>query len=224
MLTRLDPALPAPLFRKLAARVRALGQTRLRQTYQTTFWFPLDEAPASVIEEAVLLLRPHVPGRFVGVEWWLSRMRTSNVQVDFHRDCDEQLLRQGGPEVFPTRGSVLFLNQCRGGLLAVTEAPPNPANPACAPDALDFDLVRPAPNRYVTFAGHLTHGVLDARNQVPGARLPREPGLRLAVAINYWDHRPTGVPRFRETKLYRPLALTPARRGLGIQARRQVGR
>jgi hypothetical protein len=100
---------------------------------------------------------------------------------------------------------VLFLNRCRGGLLAVTRQPPNPDNPACAPDRIDFELVRPAPNRYVHFRGDLTHGVLDARNQLPGARLPREKGLRLAVIINYWDHRPTEVPRFDEARVYRAL-------------------
>ena len=70
----------------------------------------------------------------------------------------------------------------------------------------DEDLVEPRPNRYVWFDGRLTHGVLDAENQLPGRRLPREPRLRLTVAINFWPKRPRGVPRFDERRLYPPLA------------------
>ena len=198
--TFVEPALPPALFSRLLRAVRALGETGLRDTYQTTFWMPSGAAPSCVVEEAVSAL--WLPGRYAGAEWWLSRMRTSNVQVDFHRDRDERLALRGGPVVHPARSSVLFLNRCRGGLLAVTSQPPNPSNPAMAPDVLDFDLAQPAPNRFVWFDGRLTHGVLDARNQVPGARLPHEPALRLAVIINFWRARPTGVPRFDESRAY----------------------
>ncbi len=146
-----------------------------------------------------------LPGRFAGAEWWLSRMRTSNVQVDFHRDRDEKLALRGGRDVHPARSSVFFLNRCRGGLLAVTAEPPNPANPAMAPDVLDFDLVEPRPNRFVHFDGRMTHGVLDARNQIPGARLPREASLRLALIVNFWRRRPTAVPLFSESRAYASL-------------------
>ena len=94
----IDGALPAVLFRRLARAVRALGSEGLRATYQTAFWFDLG-APSCVVEEAGLALRPLVRGARVagarrggavaGVEWWLSRMRTSDVQVDFHQDRDE---------------------------------------------------------------------------------------------------------------------------------------
>lgn len=200
-----EPALPAPLFGRVARAVRALGDRGLARTYRTTFWLPRGAAPSCVVEEAILLLWAHVPRdpRVRGVEWWLSRMRTSSVGVDFHRDHDIVLRERGGPELHPRRASVLYLSRCRGGLLAVTADAPNPHNPACAPDAHDFDLVAPAPNRYAHFAGHLTHGVLDAKNQLPGARLPREPGLRLAVAVNFWARRPAGARRWAE----RPLQL-----------------
>ena len=92
-------------------------------------------------------------------------MRTSDVQVDF-RDRDEALFRRTGRVAHPVVSSVLFLNRCRGGLLAVVDAPPNDANWACAPDALDADLVKPWPNRFAVFAGDATHGVLDANNDV----------------------------------------------------------
>jgi hypothetical protein len=112
----------------------------------------------------------------------------------------------------PTLSTVLYLNRCRGGLLAVTTDPPNPANPALAPDRHDFDLVEPRPNRLAFFDGRLTHGVLDARNRIPGRRLPREPSLRLAIAINFWKARPRGVPTFTERGIYQALALPPPTR------------
>ncbi len=202
-----DGALPPALFRKLLAAVTRLGERRLRDTYQTTFWFPKGDAPSNVVEQAIAALPPARGS--MGAEWWLSRMRTSNVQVDFHRDRDEKLAGSGGPDVHPLVSSVLFLNRCRGGLLAVTEEDPNPANPALAPDLLALDLVEPVPNRYVRFAGHLTHGVLDAENQVPGRRLPREPHLRLTIAINFWKKRPVGIPRFADRRIYSELAATP---------------
>lgn len=211
-----DGALPDGLFRRLRRAVAALSDARLPQGYQTTFWFDLAAPPASLVEAAVLELRALVPPArlrgVVGVEWWLSRMRTSSVQVDFHRDRDNALFDATGREVTPRLSSVLYLNRCRGGLLAVTAERCDPRNPALAPSRHDFDLVEPRPNRYAFFDGRLTHGVLDAKNQLPGERLPREPGLRLAVAVNYWHRRPRAVPGYLETRRLRALAL-PGLRG-----------
>lgn len=206
-----DAALPAPLFARLSQAIFRLGEQRLATTYQTTFWFDFEQRPASVVEEAIGELGMQ-QGKFAGAEWWLSRMRTSNVQVDFHRDRDERLALSQGRQVHPAISSVLFLNRCRGGLLAVTREPPNPKNPAMAPDTLALDLVEPAPNRYVWFDGRLTHGVLDAQNQVPQRRLPREPKLRLTIAINFWKRRPMGIPCFADRRIYAQLALRLPRR------------
>jgi hypothetical protein len=204
-------ALSPALFGRVRRGVVALGEERLRSTYQTTFWAPLGAAPSCVVEQALPALLAHAkpPRKVIGIEWWLSRMRTSNVRVDFHQDCDERLYRAGGPVVHPVLSSVLFLNTCVGGLLAVTRQEPVADNPALAPLPLDADLVEPQPNRYVIFEGALTHGVLDARNQLPGPRLLRQPKLRLTIAVNYWHQRPTGVPRFGESKAYRSLMLRP---------------
>src|SRR4051812_17675016 len=91
-----DAVLPKRRFDDLLDRVRGLGSERLRSTYQTTFWFDFSE-PSNVVERAVLLLRPHVPQRGVrGVEWWLSRMRTTDVRVDFHKDRDNALADSTG--------------------------------------------------------------------------------------------------------------------------------
>jgi hypothetical protein len=203
-----DAALPAAHFQRLWRRVRALGTERLRQTYQTTFWFELGE-PSNVIEEAILALRPRVPVRrgLAGVEWWLSRMHTTDVKVDFHQDRDEKLALKGGPLVHPLYTSLLFMNRVRGGALAVTRAPPCEDNPSLAPDTDAFDLVRPRPNRFTCFKGDLTHGVLDARNQIPDGKLPGTSRLRVTLVMNWWRQRPTDLPTFAESRAYRSLAL-----------------
>ena len=121
-------------------------------------------------------------------------MSPNDVRVDFHQDRDERLALAGGPLVHPTTSSVLFLNRVKGGALAVTSELPCEENPALAPEHLDFDLVLPRPNRFAVFAGDLTHGVLDANNDIPVRRLPGTARRRLTIPINWWDHRPTGVP------------------------------
>ena len=203
-----EPALPEALFRRLLRRVRALRHERLRATYQTTFWRPLDAgAPQNVVDEAIQHLRPLLPPGVVGVEWWLSRMYATDVRVDFHRDRDEKRALAGGRDVHPTLSSVLFLNRVRGGALAVTEEPPDPRNPSLAPAHLDLVLVAPRPNRYVRFDGRLTHGVLDVDNQVPDGKKPGPARLRLSIAMNGWARRPTGVPTWGESRAYRSLGL-----------------
>jgi hypothetical protein len=209
-----DGALAPPLFARLARAVRALGTEQLRRTYQTTFWFDLG-APTAIPELAILALRARIPRRaagLAGVEWWLSRMRTSDVRVDFHQDRDELRFARTGATTHPTYSSVLFLNRCRGGLLAVVDAPANDANPSRAPDHLDGDLVRPWPNRFVRFPGDATHGVLDAHGRIPRGRLARPTPLRLALVMNWWARRPTAVPAFSTSRRYARLRLarTPA--------------
>lgn len=197
--------------------MRLVGRERLSRTYQTTFWFDL-RSPSCVVEEAALALRRYVPSLrgIAGVEWWLSRMKATNVQVDFHQDRDERLALKGGPLVHPRWSSVLFLNRVRGGALAVTGEPACEANPACAPERADFALAAPRPNRFVVFRGTLTHGVLDAHGAIPDRRLAEPARLRLAVILNWWDHRPTDVPAYEEAGVYR--ALRAARRRAGSSA------
>src|SRR4051812_16022028 len=207
-----DDALPPPQFATLVRKVRALGTERLRSTYQTTFWFALDAEASNVVERAIPVLAPHALGKrgrrsrqVTGAEWWLSRMNTHDVRVDFHQDRDEKLALSGGALVHPIVSSVFFLNRVKGGLLAITRELPNEENPSLAPDRLELDLAAPGPNRFAVFSGELTHGVLDAQNQVPTGRLPGKGELRLALIVNWWDHRPTGVPTFAERRVYRAL-------------------
>lgn len=213
----IDDALPEADFAALLRAVKRVGNERLRASYRTTCWYAFDTPPKCLVDRAAVALKARLPParvrRAKGVEWWLSRMRTSNVQVDFHRDRDNALFDEDGVEKNPVLSTVLYLNRCAGGLLAVTQDAPNPANPALAPTRHAFDLVEPRPNRLAWFDGRLTHGVLDARNRIPGGRLARQPGLRLAIAINFWDVRPRGVPDFDALGAYAALRLPLPRRG-----------
>jgi len=202
-----DLALPPALFDRLRRAVVRLGTTGIRRTYETTFWFDLAASPAALPELAIRALGARFrQGGARGVEWWLSRMWTHDIRVDFHRDRDERLALAGGPERHPRISSVLFLNEVRGGALAVTAKPPGSGNPALVPLPLEADLVAPRANRLAMFDGRLTHGVLDARNEVPTARLRRRGQLRLALVMNGWARRPRGVPGFQGAVAYRVLA------------------
>ena len=213
MVEVVDEALPPALFRRLRRSILALGTEGLRRTYQTTFWYALDASPTAAPELAIQVLSDRFRRRGAsGVEWWLSRMWTHDVRVDFHRDRDERLALGGGPDRHPRVSSVLFLNRVQGGALAVTAQAPDSRHPALVPLPLEADLVAPRPNRLALFDGRLTHGVLDARNTVPGARLRQHGELRLTLVMNGWARRPHAVPTFEEAGLYAALALRPARR------------
>ena len=208
MVEVVDEALPPALFRRLRRSILALGTEGLRRTYQTTFWCPLDASPTAAPELAIAALSARFRRRGArGVEWWLSRMWTHDARVDFHRDRDERLALSGGPDRHPRVSSVLFLNRVQGGALAVTAQAPDSRHPALVPLPLEADLVGPRPNRLAMFDGRLTHGVLDARNAVPAARLRQRGELRLTLVMNGWARRPHGVPTFEEACVYAALAL-----------------
>lgn len=210
----IDDAAPHALFRRLRLQIARVGNERIRSTYQTTFWHPLGAPPAAVPEQIIEALAARIPGRFEGVEWWLSRMSTHEVQVDFHVDRDERLALRTGEVVSPDVSTVLFVNRVRGGLLAVSWEPPCEENPSLSPNSAALDLVRPVPNRLAVFDGRMTHGVLDANNQIPNGRLPGPGERRTTLVMNWWRHRPTEVPTFEERGVYRALSMSsrPLRR------------
>src|SRR5262249_58952966 len=64
----------------------------------------------------------------------------------------------------------------------------------------------PRRNRYALFAGNLLHGVLDARGRTPGRPMKGPPGrMRVTLVVNFWDRRPTDVPTWAKSGLYRSL-------------------
>ena len=193
----IEAALPPPLVRRAREAIARIGSERLRQSYFTTFWLPRRAAPAHAVEEAVLALWPLAGARrCAGAEWWLGRAYTTDLPVEFHFDQDVK----GRHRRHPRLSSVFFFNPVRGGQLAVTDQVPTSRT------AMRLETVAPWRNRYAVFAGNLLHGVLDARGRTPGKRVQGPRGrLRVTLVVNYWDRRPTGVPTWTESGIYRGL-------------------
>jgi len=198
----IEAALPLPLVRRAREAIVRLGSERLRQSYFTTFWLPRGSVPAHAVEEAVIALwRLAGARRCDGAEWWLGRAYTTDIPVEFHFDEDVKGRRRRHPRL----SSVYFFNSVRGGQLAVTDQVP------MRQAAMRLETVAPRRNRYAIFAGNLLHGVLDARGRTPGKRVHGARGrLRLTLVVNYWDRRPTCVPTWTESGVYRGLGGAPA--------------
>lgn len=197
MVRVVDAALPEVLVRRARAAVARLGSERLRESYFTTFWLPRGSTPAHAVEEAVVALSElaGVPGS-KGAEWWIGRTYTTQVPIEFHFDEDVK----GRTRRHPLVSSVFFFNSVRGGHLAVTDAVPGR-------EARRLESVKPRRNRYAIFKGDLMHGVLDARGRTPSGTLKGPRGrLRITLVVNFWAARPTGVPRWSDSRAYRSLA------------------
>lgn len=208
LLRIVDKAAPPSLFAKVHRRLKLLGNS---VSYWKTFWYPFGE-PANVVEELALALRPHLGAEgasIVGTEWWIGRMHTTNVLLDFHHDRDLKHYERTGEVRHPKWSSVFFFNQVRGGSLFITnqrlvrhgdDYTLTPEEPT------DFATARPAANRFAIFPGDLLHGVLDANDEVPHGRLPGPPGRgRLSLVYNWWEAPPEGVPQWSERRIYRAL-------------------
>ena len=193
----IDAALPDALVRRARAAIARLGRERVQSSYFTTFWLPREVAPAHALEEAVLALwKLARPRGCAGAEWWIGRSHTTRIPLEFHFDQDVK----GRLRRHPRLSSVFFFNPVRGGQLAVTDQVPGSGA------ATRLETIAPRRNRYAVFAGNLLHGVLDARGRPPGRRLPGAAGrLRVTLVVNYWEQRPTDVPTWNESGIYRPL-------------------
>ena len=193
----IDAALPDALVRRARAAIARLGRERVQSSYFTTFWLPREVAPAHALEEAVLALwKLARPRGCAGAEWWIGRSHTTRIPLEFHFDQDVK----GRLRRHPRLSSVFFFNPVRGGQLAVTDQVPGSGA------ATRLETIAPRWNRYAVFAGNLLHGVLDARGRPPGRRLPGPAGrLRVTLVVNYWEQRPTDVPTWNESGIYRPL-------------------
>jgi hypothetical protein len=209
LLAFVDDAVAAELFERVDRAVRAVGGDA---TYWKTFWYPLGAPARCLPEELARALRRQLPAsdRIVGVEWWLGRMRTTDVALDFHHDRDLALYEETGRIAHPRWSSVFFLNAVRGGSLFVTDqrllhrGDDYRLHPA---EATQAGSVRPAPNRFARFPGCCLHGVLDANDQVPTGKLPGPPDApRLTVVVNWWTRKPRSVMRWDGSE-YPELAL-----------------
>jgi hypothetical protein len=191
----IDGALPDVLVRRARRAIARLGHQRLGESYFTTFWLAQGARPGNAVEEAVLALWKRADERCAGVEWWIGRTYTTRVPIEFHFDHDVK----GSQRRHPKRSSVFFFNAVRGGQLAVTDATPGRK-------ATRLEAVKPRRNRYALFAGNLMHGVLDADGNTPAQALPGPRGrLRVTLVVNFWAARPTGVPSWEESNVYRAL-------------------
>jgi hypothetical protein len=172
---------------------------------------PRGEAPANPVEEAVLALwRLAAPDEScAGAEWWIGRSYTNDVPVGFHFDQD---VRAARGLRHPRKSSVFFFNRVRGGQLAVTNQRAGRRGEPVPAAAGELEVVAPRRNRYAVFDGRLFHGVLDSRGRTPGRKLPGPRGLlRVTLVVNFWERRPTAVPRWRDARVYRALAPGRAR-------------
>jgi hypothetical protein len=196
----IDAALADDLVAEARRAVARLRETRLRQSYFTTFWLAREAVPRNSVERAVRALEKLArPRRFAGAEWWIGRSYTNDVPIEFHFDEDVR----GTVKKHPSLSSVFFFNRVRGGQLAVTDARPG-QSPA------RLEAIKPRRNRYAIFKGDLLHGVLDRDGNTPRRKLPGPRGrLRVTLVVSFWTERPSKVPAWSESKLYR--ALGPAR-------------
>src|SRR5215813_6698927 len=182
----IDGALPDALVRRARRAVARLGKERLQESYFTTFWLKKGARPVNVIEEAVVALSRKVRlSGCDGFEWWIGRAYADRMPIEFHFDHDVK----GGGRRHPLVSTVFFFNAVRGGQLAVTDQTARKA------EADRLEVVEPKRNRYATFSGDLFHGVLKG----PRGR------LRVTLVVNYWARRPTGVPEWRGSGVYRAL-------------------
>ena len=209
LLRPFDPALPERLFAAAHARLLRVGPAA---TYWRTFWYPLGSPATNVVEALIPSLQTHLPAsthRVIGVEWWIGRMHTTRVPLDFHHDRDLQLFERTGRLRHPIWSSVLFFNRVRGGSLLVTDQRLVRRGGALVlrpAEAGQFASIRPARNRFVVFPGDCFHGVLDANDAVPSGRMPGPPGRpRLTLIVNWWDRPPAGVRSWAESRAYRAL-------------------
>lgn len=190
-----EDALPASVFERLVRAVHEVGDERLKRTYATTFWFPIDAKPANVAEEAIHVLSAMVdpPPSCAGYEWWLGRMRRGQ-KLRYHFDRDLTLRNQSGELVHPLFASVLYLNAFPSSPTVVLDQVPSLDGESTIPERSSFrNTFHAVPNHYVVFPGNRRHGV------IPRARRGRSPRgeddgeaaqWRLSLLVNYWERRP----------------------------------
>lgn len=157
--------------------------------YRATFWVDLQQKASDPLETCLRPLFDYVDqSGCEGVEWWLSVQdlnRTPYWLLKPHFDRDDISHDVSPGSRFPKVSSVFFLDSLPYGELIVTDqryvdsgvTPKDPGAMCC---------VRPEKNLYAAFSGSLMHGVIGRmwRQRV-------ECPLRIALALNYWEQRPT---------------------------------
>lgn len=170
------------------AHFEALQSTQF-MFYRQTFWYPLRREPVNEFEQVIRQLHPvaNPPAGVTGAEWWFSVTPINTTPLwllPLHFDRANLREKNFSRIRHPDLGSVLFLNEVPYGDLVVTdqrltEAGARPVQPG----AMRF--LRPAPNAYAVFPGHLLHGVIGRMRE------PVQPDrLRVSMAVNWWIEPP----------------------------------
>ncbi len=160
--------------------------------YHTTFWYPLDREPQNIFETVVCSLKAQATPspKVTGVEWWFSVLPTNGTPhwlLPCHFDRDNLAEKDVTKVRHPEYASVLFLNAVPYGELVVTDQVltqhgimPRQPRTMC--------FIPPSRNLYAVFPGHLYHGVIGRM-----WRPLTHPMLRVSMAVNYWDRRPSAA-------------------------------
>ncbi|NKB51077.1 MAG: hypothetical protein GKR97_02435 [Rhizobiaceae bacterium] len=192
-----EGALPKALHQRLLSAMLAVGEEKPRgkSSYSTTFWYPDEQAPSNVAEEAVVALRDiaQPPSECIGAEWWLGRLPFGK-KLSMHFDRDLSLSRKAGKQVFPILGSVYYLNDFPSSPTIITDQVPGPDGKSKSPTIAHLTTAAAAhSNNYVVFPGDRLHGVIpDSTKLHPGMKEGEEPSeLRLTLLVNYWHCRPS---------------------------------
>ena len=158
--------------------------------YRTTFWFPMDREPENAFERTARILKDlaNPTSEVTGVEWWFSVVEinaTPQWLLPCHFDRADIGDKDEGSARNPEFASVFFLNAVPYGELVVTDQVlTEKGRRPRQPKAMDFIL--PKENLYAVFPGHLYHGVIGRM-----WRPFEEGGLRMSMAVNYWNEKPS---------------------------------
>ena len=192
-----EKALSDDLHGRLLAAIKAVGDEKPggKSSYSTTFWFPDEQQPSNVVEEAIVALREMVqpPENCIGAEWWLGRLRYGK-KLSMHFDRDLTLSRKLGVEVFPSLGSVYYLNDYPSAPTVLTDQVPSEDGKSKYPRQPGMTTAVAAhANNYVVFPGNRLHGVIPDTSK---AHEGREAGeavshKRLTLLVNFWHCRPS---------------------------------
>jgi len=182
---------------RIVAKYEA-AQELLRNGKRKTRWFPVDSRPRTVIEEAMVrlkpLIEPHLRKLVAGYEWWVQSVDAgSNGQIGFHLDKDESVASNKMYLVHPEWSSIIYMTGIGGCTLIIDQHSPD-GNGYRPPQPEEGELVCPRANRFVIFNGTLLHGVIPGREDHfsearDAAALPTD-GKRVTFLVNWWDHKP----------------------------------
>ncbi len=188
-----SPGAPEAMFHKLLETFPEDHFVTLMQRrfpfYQTTFWYPLGQKAGNIFEQVVDSLRDHVDPSpaVIGVEWWFSVLLTNATPqwlLACHFDRNDISEKNVDKIRHPETASVLFFDTVPYGELVITDQTLTPNGPRPRQPRI-MRFVPPQPNHYVTFPGHLYHGVLGRMWRPEEATR-----LRITMAVNWWTERP----------------------------------